>query len=152
MLGHRISTEQYQFRKKLMKKNIQLDFKHCLQQTQTLRFQKQTFEFSLCNGMKKAVMKKLGHEETKRNKPIGSSNIKHSSNITAWTFKDSSAVFVPHLKCFSKYCSKLCCFRNEPIQANVFHLYKKDYLEQPKLKDDLEEHNIYRPVSITTCY
>ena len=71
-----------------------------------------------------------------RNKPIG------PSNIPAWAIKDSSSVIVPHLNFLVNYCIKLSCFPNELKRAHVVPLYKKD---------DPEEPNNYRPISITPC-
>ena len=71
-----------------------------------------------------------------RKKPIG------LSNIPAWAIKNSSSVIFPRLNFLVNYCIKLSCFPNELKRAHVVPLHKKD---------DPEEPNNYRPISITPC-
>ena len=49
---------------------------------------------------------------------------------------------MPHLNFLVNYCIKLSCFPNDLKRAHVVPLYKKD---------DPEEPNNYRPISITPC-
>ena len=71
-----------------------------------------------------------------RKKPIG------PSKNPARAIKDSSSVIVPHLNFLVNYCIKLSCFPNELKQAHVVPLY---------IRDDPEEPNNYRRISITPC-
>ena len=70
-------------------------------------------------------------------KPIG------PSKIPAWAIEDSSSVIVSHLNFLVNYCIKLSCFPNELKRAHIVPLYKKD---------DPEEPNNCRPISITPCF
>ena len=105
---------------------------HPLQTSGTGNPKQKTFSFHY-------VTEKECHDairELGRNKPIG------PSNIPAWAIKDSSSVIVPQLNFLVNYCIKLSCFPNELKRAHVVPLYKKD---------DPEEPNNYRPISITPC-
>ena len=105
---------------------------HPLQNSETGNPKQKTFSFHY-------VTEKDCHDAIRalgRNKPIG------PSNIPAWAIKDSSSVIVPHLNFLVNYCIKLSCFPNELKRAHVVPLYKKD---------DPEEPNNYRPISITPC-
>ena len=105
---------------------------HPLQTSGTGNHEQKTFSFHYVTGKDchDAIRALVG------NKSIG------PSNIPAWAIKDSSSVIVPHLNFLVNYCIKLSCFPNELKRAHVVPLYKKD---------DPEEPNNYRLISITPC-
>ena len=98
--------------------------------------------FEICNPKQKTLSfhyatEKGCHDAIRalgRNKPIG------PTNIPAWAIKASSSVIVPHVNFLWNYCIKLSCFPNEPKQAHVVPLYKKEVPEEP---------NNYRSILIT---